>query len=214
MIKKVATVLPILFLLLAGCNLHKNEASLYQKIFSNKDYLELYGKFSSEIRGTFAYITEDDIPELIVAEGDYEAARCAVYTIENNQIKYLGTFGSAGGVLSYCEKESYVESVYGNQGSFYNIFTSFEEGAAVVGDVFVLQRVDLTIKYYADFYPSGMTGDNSFNFLLYSVPEDCEVSEEKYNNRYEELKAMKGGEWKSVEYETMANLEELVGVAK
>lgn len=214
MIKKVATVLPILFLLLAGCNSDKNEASFYQDIFLDKDYLKLYGQPTSEIRGAFSYITDDEIPELIIADGDYEVARVSVFTIENEQIKYMGTFGSSCGTLKYCERESYVESIYGNHGSYYNIFTSLEDGVAVTGDVFVLQRMDSKAKYYADFYPDGMTGDNSFDYLLYSVSEDYEVSEDDYNNRYEALKDLKGGEWKIAEYKTMVNIEELLGKRK
>lgn len=214
MINKITIILSVLIILLTGCGADDNDTAVYQDINSNKDYLELFGQPVSEIRGAYAYITDDDIPELIIADGDYEAARVSVFTIENDQIKYIGTFGSFCGTLKYCEKESYVESEYGNHGSYYNIFTSLEEGVNVVGDVFVLQRIDSTIKYYADFYPDGMTGDNSFDFLLYSVPDGCEVSKEDYFNRYEELKGLKDGKWKSVEYESMVNLEELIGKAK
>ncbi len=212
--KKPTIIFSMLIALLTGCGATNNDTALYQDIYSNKDYLELYGQPASEIRGAYAYITDDDISELVIADGDYEAARVSVFTIENDQIKYIGTFGSACGTLKYCEKESYVESVYGNQGSFYNIFTSLEEEPAVVGDVFVIQRMDSTIKHYTDFYPDGMTGDNSFDFLLYSVSDEYEVSEEDYCNRYEELKSLKDEEWKSAEYESMVNLEELIGKAK
>jgi len=212
--EKVNRMLIILFLFLSGCSLKNNEIVLYKDVLSNETYLELYGQSLSEIRGTYAFITDDDIPELLIADGDCESSRVSVFTIENNHIKYIGTFGSACGTLKYCEKASYIESVYGNHGSFYNIFTDIDDGVYVVGDVFMLQRMDSTVIYYADFYPEGMKGDNSFDYLSYSVPEKYEVSEEEYNNRYKELKTMKNKEWKMAEYESMDSLDELIGKLK
>ena len=215
MIKKVVAMISVLTTLLAGFGLNNNRASLYQDIFSNSDYLELYAQSMSEVRGVYAYITDDDVPELLIADGDYEAARVSVFTMENGKIiRFIGTFGSPCGTLKYCEKDSYIESVYGNHGSSYNIFTNLDEGITVIGDVFILQRLDLPTKYNADFYPDGMTGDNSFDYLLYSVPEETEVGEAEYYKRYEELRNYTGGEWKSVEYETMYNLNELIGKVK
>ena len=212
--ERVNVLLIILVAFLTGCSFKNKEIALYQDVFSNEKYLELYGQSSAEIRGTYAFITDDDIPELLIADGDYEASRVSVFTIENNHIKYIGTFGSACGTLKYCERESYIESVYGNHGAFFYIFSDINDGVSVIGDVFILQRMDSTVKYYADFYPDGMEGDNSFNYLSYSVPEKYEVSEEEYNNRYKELKTMKNKEWKMAEYESMDSLDELIGKLK
>ncbi len=211
MINKMVLLMLGLFAILTGCSQKKDDVALYKDVYGNADYIRLYDQSLSEVRGAFAYLNDDDTPELLVADGDYEAARVSIFTVNNGNTEYIGTFGSWCGRIDFVEKESYIESGYGNHGAFYSIYTDINDGVKLVGDVFSIDRMDGTTLYYADFSEEGLTGDNGFDYLLYSVPDENAVSEEEYSKRLDELENMKSGTWKHVSYEEMQNLETLLG---
>ena len=73
------------------------------------NFLKSY-KFTSDrsYRGfNLAYINNDSIPELLVFDGDYHAARVQVYTYANGKVKYVGKFGEYGG-FQYKEKKGVI----------------------------------------------------------------------------------------------------------
>lgn len=211
MIKKMFFLTLGLIVILTGCSRNKDDYSLYNEVYKNADYIRLYDRALSEVRGAFAYITDDDMPELLVSDGDYEAARVSVFTVNDGKIEYIGTFGSWCGRIDFVEKRSYIESGYGNHGGFYSIYTDISDGVKLVGDLFSIDRVDGTTLYYADFSEEGLNGDNRFDYLMYSVPDEYAVSEEEYNKRLDELENMKSGTWQHVSYGEMQDIETLVG---
>ena len=73
------------------------------------NFLKSY-KFNTDYstRGfKLAYINNDSIPELLVFDGDYHAARVQVYTYANGKVKYVGKFGEYGG-FQYKEKKGVI----------------------------------------------------------------------------------------------------------
>ena len=210
MLKKVAVLTFCLIVFLTGCGKKQKPEEIYKDVYLNEDYVRLY-ETTTGIRGDFAYITNDDVPELLISDGDYEAARVSIFTINNAAIEYIGTFGSWCGRLDYVESNCYIESGYGNHGGFFYIYTDISDGVKLVGDVFSIDRMDGTTLYRADFSEEGLNGDNSFDYLLYSIPDEFAVSEDEYNKRLDELENMHGGEWKHVSYEEMQDIKTLLG---
>ena len=184
---------------------------LYSGIRETDVYKNIYGDIdSAEVHAELAYITDDDVPELLVSDGDYHASGITVFTIDQSgEIISLGIFGS-NGEFEYAEKEGYISCEYGNQGSFYHTVSSVGKNTKLIGAVFALVNgVTGEERYYADFAPSGMTGDNSFDYLLYSVPDTNEVTEEEYQKAYDELMSV-SQEWIEVSYEEMESIDSIV----
>lgn len=63
----------------------------------------------------FAYINDDDIPELLISEGTYMAAKVKIVTYVNNNVYELGDFGFMGD-LTYSERQSLFVDAYYNRG--------------------------------------------------------------------------------------------------
>ena len=187
---KLGIILVMIAILLPACGRTESMA-LYGDIMALDEYQELFGN-ATDIRASYAYINDDNIPELLIADGDYEAARVSVFSINNNNIKYIGTFGSFCGQLDYIEKSSYIKSSYGNHGSFYQVYSELEEDVTILGDLFILQRTNEQPKYYADFYPEGI-GEDNFDYLSYVVSKEYEISEHEYNKKQESLENAKNG---------------------
>ncbi len=205
---KQGIILVLIAILLSAC-VRTESMALYGEIMALDKYQELFGN-ATEIRASYAYINDDNIPELLIADGDYEAARVSIFSINNNSIKYIGTFGSSCGQLDYIEKSSYVKSSYGNHGSFYQVYSVLEEDVTIFGDLFILQRANEQPKYYADFYPEGI-GEDNFDYLSYVVSEEAEISEHEYNKKREKLESAKNGGWKSITYGEMTDINSLIG---
>ena len=62
-----------------------------------------------------AYIDNDSIPELLIFDGDFHAARVHVYSYVNGKVKYVGDFGEYGAFF-YKEKKGVICSTWMNQG--------------------------------------------------------------------------------------------------
>ena len=206
--KKLVILSLVLTIVLSACG-RIADLELYGGIRDTKDYQRLFGE-STDIRGSYAYINDDDIPELLISEGDYEASRVSVFTIsEKKRIEYIGTFGSSCGQIDFIEKSSYIKSSYGNHGSFYQVYSEIGEDVRVIGDLFILQKLDEQPKYYADFCPEGMS-DDDFHYLSYVVPDEYEISENEYNKKLELLDSTKKPGWKTIKYEEMTDLDSLI----
>ena len=204
------TFFPIVVAMLLLCACGKNnEKQLYGGIRETDKYNDLYGG-STEVRAELAYVTDDEIPELLVSDGDYHASGITVFTLDQSEnIISLGTFGS-NGEFEYAEKEGYISCEYGNQGSFFHTISAVGKNTKLIGAVFALVNgVTGEERYFTDFAPSGMTGDNSFDYLLYSVPDTNEVTEDEYQKAYDELMSV-SQEWIEISYEEMASIDSIV----
>jgi len=106
--------------LLAGCSCKKDGGDVLIDVSDIKEYVfdayvnavKDYVKDAEEgtsdkIRFTLAYIDDDDIPELILSEGDYHGAgvRVFFYDTENKKAVDLGeSFGENGGFYYFYKK--------------------------------------------------------------------------------------------------------------
>lgn len=61
------------------------------------------------------YIDSDSVPELVIANGSYHGAIPELYTIVDNQVKFLGDYGSFG-AFQFGEKSGVIESYYFRNG--------------------------------------------------------------------------------------------------
>ena len=114
----------------------------------------------------FAYITDDDIPELLISEGTANASRVKIATVINGKVVDLGEFGSVGSV-DYIERESLIIDLYSRNGNFYRkLFRINKNGS-----------VDTVISAFSN----GASG----NEPLFKI-NDVEVSEEVYEKEMDE----------------------------
>lgn len=118
-----------------------------------------------------AYIDEDDIPELIIADGNYHAASASIYTYAGGEIKEVGSAGSWGR-FDFAPQKNSVASYYSNMGEYIATFFNIKDG--------VFEQV----KY---FYDDHGTRGYSSDITTYKI-DDNEVLEEEY---YTELERMK-----------------------
>ena len=95
-----------------------------QSTNNKKAALKAYYNFLKSYKFTFdyfergfylAYIDNDSIPELLIFDGDFHAARVHVYSYVNGKVKYVGDFGEYGAFF-YKEKKGVICSTWMNQG--------------------------------------------------------------------------------------------------
>lgn len=117
--------------LLAGCSSKKDGVDVLIDLTDIKEYVfdayvnavkdyvnDAEEGTSDMIRFTLAYIDDDDIPELILSEGDYHAAgvRVFFYDTENKKAVDLGESFGEGGGFSYFYKKGVIYDYYFGRG--------------------------------------------------------------------------------------------------
>ena len=99
-------------------------ATITARVNNKKAALRAYYYFLKSYKFTFdyfergfylAYIDNDSIPELLIFDGDFHAARVHVYSYVNGKVKYVGDFGEYGAFF-YKEKKGVIGSTWMNQG--------------------------------------------------------------------------------------------------
>ena len=161
-------------------------------------------------RAAYAYIDEDDIPEMLVSIGSFHAVGVNIFTYSSDMDKaiWLGEF-STNGQVSFNEKKNRIISSHGNQGYYMTNFSCIRDGKAeLVGSVTedsdgVLVEPDDTerLPYYKPLYysgyklPDGVDGSNKDGWPDVNGydPEGAEVEEpgDEYLVSEEEYKSMR-----------------------
>ena len=89
-----------------------------------KEYVESSEyDISDKVRYTLAYINDDDIPELVLSEGDSHASGVRVYFYDSDQKKVIDNgerYGNNGG-FSYFEKKNLIYDYYFGNGGYGNV---------------------------------------------------------------------------------------------
>ncbi len=188
-------------LLLSDCGSGRKDLLL-----QNSDYRRMYGT-NHETRGIEMDLDGDSKPEILVAGGDSHAEGVSVFKKISTpgEYSYLGTYGSSA-TIEIAVKKGLIHSVYGNHGAVFDIVTRIgEEGAEPEIVLFLCPRMDGETRYYANISEEGLTGDNSFDYLMYTVPEEFQVSEEEYHKLYKGI--IETEDWTEISYQSMKELD-------
>lgn len=152
--------------------------------------------YPEEIRYEYVYIDEDDIPELLLADGNFHVSRIGlyVYNQELKKIEFLASF-STYGELEYVPKKNIINSYYGSHGYYHNVYSKKEGNKIELIDVFLSDGTKKEGKFYAGFpvdseftggYGKPNSGEGIFDTLP-EVTEEYKISEEAYHKLVDEL---------------------------
>lgn len=197
-----------------------------------KEFIERNGGIG-ETKISYAYIDEDDIPELLIGVWDSHPCGIIVFTYipDRDEAVFLGEFGIYGHI-SYNEKKNRIITSHGNQGYYMVNITTIKDGRAeLVGSVTmdgdgILIEPDSTelepyyeTLYYAGYtLPKGVDGSNkdSYSDINGYDPEGLKVEdpgeqyivdEEEYNRYYNEYLDYEDGDIiKYIPYSEMARV--------
>ena len=201
-------ILSLLFLFCKKDADKKNPVQAYEAFLENRQYEDDFD-FPSEVRYEFAYIDEDEIPELLLADGNFHISRVAVYyydTVEE-EVKFLASFSSFG-QLHYIPRKNTIISSYGNHGYYFQVYSEIQEGSVYLKDVILSDGSKMEQKYYYGFeVPEDFTGGygkareavDTVNILEGIVGEEHRITEEQY----EEFRNQFPDERKTVIYSEM-----------
>ncbi|MBR3397916.1 MAG: zinc ribbon domain-containing protein [Lachnospiraceae bacterium] len=95
----------------------------------DSDIIEAYREvLESSYRGTveapwycFGFVDNDEIPELLLSEGNYHAAAVKVYTYKEGTVQEIGIYGSDGN-MSYYPYEDLIFTYWIGQGHYINTY--------------------------------------------------------------------------------------------
>ncbi len=152
--------------------------SVYDEVAGSEQYWLVDDMYFS-----FAYIDSDDIPELLISEGTYNAAQVMIATYKNGKVVDLGKYGSMG-YVSYVEKGSVIFSGYYTQGrvseAYYKInsngsaekiLSAFSNAASGDPLMYKINDVEVTKEEY--------------EYQLSKMPQNLTPSELSYSFTYE-----------------------------
>lgn len=81
----------------------------------------------TEYKFALAYVDTDDIPELLVFQGDYHASMVEIYSFYDGEACNVGEFGS-NGCVTFASKQNLISSFYSGQGNVYYDYYSIQDG--------------------------------------------------------------------------------------
>lgn len=137
--------------------------SYLKKLNNNKDEYDLNSDASFDL----VYITDDDVPELLVSQGTYNAAKATVLTFADGEIVEIGEFGYMG-EISYVERGDILIDSRSSRGNS-------------SGTVYRIGKNGSTEKVIS-YFSNAASG----NELRYEINEET-VSEEEFDARMSEL---------------------------
>lgn len=101
--------------------------AVYDAFLENKLYEEDF-YYPQDVRYEFVYIDRDNVPELLLADGNLHASKVSVYAYNEKlkQVEFVASFSSFG-ELGYVPKKNRVISQYGNHGYYYTVYSEIED---------------------------------------------------------------------------------------
>lgn len=192
--------------------LEETTVALYYEFLKNKEYQQDF-YIPQQVRYTLVYLDGDDIPELLLAEGDTHADRIGVYyyDFKTKEVTFLSSFSSFG-KISYIPKKSTVISSYGNHGYYHFVYSVIEDGEVHLKEIFLqVGNLTETTYYYGIPVQEGVTGGfqtatEETGYVMIAFPEADEmyrITEKEYLERMEQLQLGSV----SVHYNDMKELE-------
>ena len=144
------------------------------------DFLESHEAKSYEV----ADIDNNGVSELLISPGIFSAAATWIYTMNDDEVEFLGSYSKYGELVVYKGKDHcIIRSEYGNQGAFTHVYTRMENGKPEIIAVFFCDGTGLysdEVLYYMGFpYTVGERADQ-FDIDYDILTDQYLVSEEEY----------------------------------
>lgn len=143
--------------------------------------------YPETVRFTFGYLDDDDIPELLIAEGTGHAEQIAVYhyNANNDSVEEWGKYSSFGDFYYY-ERQSITASQYGGTGFWYTVYENLNNG----------EREPLAIScFYDNTYFWAQPYEGSLDEALrFENADRYIVSESEYIERRDNLQSQLANE--------------------
>lgn len=205
--------LMVLFVIAGNVSGRKESADIYASFLESGDYAEDFW-LADEVRYELAYIDEDDVPELLLAEGNGHVNRVAVYRYneKNDKVEFLASFSSFGS-LKYVPKGNIIISQYGNHGYYFNVYSEINDASVRLKDIFLSNAGGMESKYYHGFpvsekftggFDKPNTPDDDLVYLEIT-PDAYRITEEEYNRLMAEIatgeQTVRYGEMKMINVE-------------
>lgn len=163
------------------CDPNWNDSVEYQnaiKAYENAMAPEIinYGFSYDDAMIEYAYIDEDDIPELLLGYSNHTPDGIIIYRYlpEKKEVVNIGEFSQFGGI-EYVERGNRIISQYGNQGLYLKIISMIEGDRAVaVGSV--TEDGSGRHREYIDDGEVWMKNDGMYYYAGYDLPEGADGS--------------------------------------
>lgn len=120
------------------------------------------------------YLDEDNVPELVIPQGHFHAAKCELYCYDGKEVKLLGEYGSWGG-FGYRPESGVFTVGFVNQGGEETTYYKLENGAVTELGTFYSE-----LKKW-DMDP---TVPENYNYFINEKP----VTYEDYSNKEGEIR--------------------------
>ena len=161
-----------------------------ENVFIDRYAETLYGYVTGdgiydEYRFALAYIDTDDVPELLVFQGDYHSSMVEVYTVYNNELYNAGMFGSSG-CITYASKQNLISSSYVGQGNVIYEYFSLHEGIASLEKTIGYSDYDIETEKESFSIDEKRVSKNEYNQELSKYQINRKWTEASgYNDGYE-----------------------------
>ena len=170
---------------------------LYYDFLKNKEYQKDF-YFPQQVRYELVYLDEDDVLELLLAEGNAHGDRIEVYyyDFETKEVTFLASFSSFGR-MSYIPKKNTIISSYGNHGYYHSVYSGVTKGKVYLKELFLEVGTLKETAYYYDIpVQEGITGGfqtatEETDYVMNIFPaadEMYRITEEEYWQRMEKSK--------------------------
>lgn len=161
-----------------------------ENVFIDRYAETLYGYVNGdgiydEYKFALAYIDTDDVPELLVFQGDYHSSMVEVYTVYNNELYNAGMFGSSG-CITYASKQNLISSCYVGQGNVIYEYFSLHEGIASLEKTIGYSDYDIETEKESFSIDEKRVSENEYNQELSKYQINRKWTEASgYNDGYE-----------------------------
>ena len=167
----------------------------YDRFLEEQMYNEDF-YYPEDVRYEYVFIDKDNIPELLLADGDSHVSRVGVYAYnkEVKQVEFLASFSSFG-EIDYVPKKNTIISQYGNHGYYYQVYSKIEDNEIKLKAVFLSDGSEEEQKYYeglgvSEDFTGGYGKPNLEESIFDTLPKGAEeyrISAEEYEKKIEEL---------------------------
>lgn len=114
----------------ATCKVTVKDKNSWKELYKEK-LKQLLSSNTSQTAFTLYDINKDAIPELIISNGTYHAAKCTVYTVYNSKLSVVGGFGSYGHLM-VSDDNQYFCDYYESNGRISESYGVISNGTAKI----------------------------------------------------------------------------------
>lgn len=139
----------------------------------------------NEYKFALAYVDTDDIPELLVFQGDYHASMVEIYSFYDGEVCNVGIFGS-NGCVTFASKQNLISSFYAGQGNIYYDYYSIQDGTNFLAKSISYTDYDIETEKEAYKIDEKRVSEEEYNQALIQYQNERNWTEAScYNDGFE-----------------------------